>query len=62
MSAHEEMQPTQNPQPNKKRKRRNALMFLTFLFIAIGVGWAIYWFLVLRHYETTDNAYVAGNQ
>ncbi|MCW2255950.1 membrane fusion protein (multidrug efflux system) [Providencia alcalifaciens] len=62
MSSHEEMQSTPKPQPDKKRQRRNVLMFLTFLFIAIGIGWAIYWFLVLRHYESTDNAYVAGNQ
>ncbi|WP_273827704.1 multidrug efflux MFS transporter periplasmic adaptor subunit EmrA [Providencia rettgeri] len=62
MSSPEEMQQTQAPQRNKKRQRRNALMFLTFIFIAIGVGWGIYWYLVLRHYESTDNAYVAGNQ
>lgn len=62
MSSPEEMQQTQTPQRNKKRQRRNALMFLTFIFIAIGVGWGIYWYLVLRHYESTDNAYVAGNQ
>ncbi|EPL9571848.1 multidrug efflux MFS transporter periplasmic adaptor subunit EmrA [Providencia rettgeri] len=62
MSSPEEMQQTQAPQRNKKRQRRNALVFLTFIFIAIGVGWGIYWYLVLRHYESTDNAYVAGNQ
>lgn len=62
MSSPEEMQQTQAPQRNKKKQRRNALMFLTFIFIAIGVGWGIYWYLVLRHYESTDNAYVAGNQ
>lgn len=62
MSAHEEMQPTQQPQRNKKRQRRNALALLTLLFVAIGIGSAVYWFLVLRHYESTDNAYVAGNQ
>ncbi|HDN2513313.1 TPA: multidrug efflux MFS transporter periplasmic adaptor subunit EmrA [Providencia rettgeri] len=62
MSSPEEMQQTQAPQRNKKRQRKNALMFLTFIFIAIGVGWGVYWYLVLRHYESTDNAYVAGNQ
>lgn len=62
MSSPEEMQQTQAPQRNKKRQRRNALVFLTLIFIAIGVGWAVYWYLVLRHYESTDNAYVAGNQ
>ncbi|MEY0972679.1 multidrug efflux MFS transporter periplasmic adaptor subunit EmrA [Providencia huaxiensis] len=62
MSSPEEMQQTQNPQRNKKRQRKSALIFLTLLFIIIGVGWAVYWYLVLRHYESTDNAYVAGNQ
>ncbi|EMT6575735.1 TPA: multidrug efflux MFS transporter periplasmic adaptor subunit EmrA [Providencia rettgeri] len=62
MSSPEEMQQTQTPQRNKKRQRKNALIFLTLLFIIIGVGWAVYWYLVLRHYESTDNAYVAGNQ
>ncbi|ENU1227746.1 MULTISPECIES: multidrug efflux MFS transporter periplasmic adaptor subunit EmrA [Providencia] len=62
MSSPEEMQQTQTHQPNKKRQRKNALIFLTLLFIIIGVGWGVYWYLVLRHYESTDNAYVAGNQ
>lgn len=62
MSANEEMQTTQPPQRNKKRQRRGALALLSLLFIAIGIAWAVYWFLVLRHYESTDNAYVAGNQ
>ncbi|MGG4610605.1 multidrug efflux MFS transporter periplasmic adaptor subunit EmrA [Providencia sp. Me31A] len=62
MSSPEEMQQTQAPQRNKKRQRRNALVFLMLIFIIIGVGWAVYWYLVLRHYESTDNAYVAGNQ
>ncbi|MDD9341425.1 multidrug efflux MFS transporter periplasmic adaptor subunit EmrA [Providencia heimbachae] len=62
MSSREEMQETQKPPLNKKRRRKNALIFLTFIFIAIGIGWSVYWYLVLRHYESTDNAYVAGNQ
>ncbi|UPS63938.1 multidrug efflux MFS transporter periplasmic adaptor subunit EmrA [Providencia rettgeri] len=62
MSSPEEMQQTQTHQPNKKRQRKNALIFLTLLFLIIGVGWGVYWYLVLRHYESTDNAYVAGNQ
>jgi membrane fusion protein (multidrug efflux system) len=32
------------------------------LFIIIAVAYGIYWFLVLRHFEETDDAYVAGNQ
>ena len=32
------------------------------LFIIVAVAYGIYWFLVLRHVEETDDAYVAGNQ
>lgn len=46
----------------QKGKRKGALLLLTLLFIIIAVAYGIYWFLVLRHYEETDDAYVAGNQ
>ncbi|MDU2941722.1 MAG: multidrug efflux MFS transporter periplasmic adaptor subunit EmrA [Enterobacteriaceae bacterium] len=50
-------------QPVKKKgKRKRLLLLLTLLFIIIAVAWGIYWFLVLRHFEETDDAYVAGNQ
>lgn len=60
MSVSEDIKHT--PRNNKKKHRRNALLLLSFIFIIVGVGWFAYWFLILRHYETTDNAYVAGNQ
>lgn len=47
---------------NKAAKRRRVLLLLTLLFIVIAVAWGVYWFLVLRHAEETDDAYVAGNQ
>ena len=47
---------------NKKGKRKGALLLLTLLFIIVAVAYGIYWFLVLRHFEETDDAYVAGNQ
>ncbi|WP_313610833.1 multidrug efflux MFS transporter periplasmic adaptor subunit EmrA [Atlantibacter hermannii] len=47
---------------NKKGKRKSLLILLTLLFIVLAVAYGIYWFLVLRHYEETDDAYVAGNQ
>ncbi|MFU0920103.1 multidrug efflux MFS transporter periplasmic adaptor subunit EmrA [Kluyvera sichuanensis] len=61
MSANAE---TQAPQQtaNKKGKRKSALILLTLLFVIIAVAYGSYWFLVLRHYEETDDAYVAGNQ
>ena len=35
---------------------------LTVIFIVIGVAYLVYWFLVLRHHQETDDAYVSGNQ
>ncbi|MEO3990748.1 multidrug efflux MFS transporter periplasmic adaptor subunit EmrA [Pseudocitrobacter cyperus] len=61
MSANAESQTPQQP-ANKKGTRKRALTLLTLLFIIIAVAYGIYWFLVLRHFEETDDAYVAGNQ
>lgn len=61
MSANAEIQ-TPQQSAKKKGKRKTALLLLTLLFIIIAVAYGIYWFLVLRHIEETDDAYVAGNQ
>lgn len=61
MSANAEIHPPQQP-AKKKGKRKGLLLLLTLLFVLIAVAYGIYWFLVLRHYEETDDAYVAGNQ
>lgn len=61
MSANAESQTPQQP-GSKKGKRKSALLLLTLLFIIVAVAYGIYWFLVLRHFEETDDAYVAGNQ
>jgi membrane fusion protein, multidrug efflux system len=47
------------PPPNGRRKRM--LLFLVGLFLAAGIGYAIYWMLVGRYVESTDDAYVGGN-
>ncbi|MGK3143410.1 multidrug efflux MFS transporter periplasmic adaptor subunit EmrA [Pantoea sp. C2G6] len=54
----------QRPQPsaNKKKKRKGVLIVLLLIFVLIGIAWGVYWFLVLRHFQETDDAYVAGNQ
>ncbi|EPB3975667.1 multidrug efflux MFS transporter periplasmic adaptor subunit EmrA [Yersinia enterocolitica] len=61
MSTNAEAQMPQQPQ-NKKKQRKRVLLILTGIFIIIGVAYLIYWFLVLRHHQETDNAYVSGNQ
>jgi len=59
MSA--EAQQTQQSTNNKK-KRKGALIILAVVFAVIGIAWLVYWFMVLRHFQETDDAYVAGNQ
>ncbi|MCC3702029.1 multidrug efflux MFS transporter periplasmic adaptor subunit EmrA [Rouxiella badensis] len=58
----EVQQPTPPPVNNKKRSRKVALLILTGVFLILAIAYLIYWFLVLRHYQDTDDAYVSGNQ
>ncbi|ACX89223.1 multidrug efflux MFS transporter periplasmic adaptor subunit EmrA [Pectobacterium parmentieri] len=62
MSESVENQVPQTPQRNKKQQRKRVLSLLTFIFVVLGCAWLVYWFLVLRHHQSTDDAYVAGNQ
>jgi membrane fusion protein (multidrug efflux system) len=41
--------------------RRKALLGVFSVVVLAGIVYAIYWALVLNHYESTDNAYVQGN-
>ncbi|ORM75814.1 multidrug export protein EmrA [Pantoea deleyi] len=61
MSASAEAQRPQ-PSANKKKKRKSVLIILALIIILAGIAWGAYWFLVLRHFQETDDAYVAGNQ
>jgi membrane fusion protein (multidrug efflux system) len=47
----------------KPRNGRRALLLalLIGVFLAAGIGYAIYWAFVARYAETTDDAYVGGN-
>ncbi len=38
--------------------RRRALWLLSALVLLAAAAWGVYWMLVLRHIESTDNAYV----
>ncbi|AYA39600.1 multidrug efflux MFS transporter periplasmic adaptor subunit EmrA [Xenorhabdus nematophila] len=63
MSIDEKTPLTSSPKlPNKKRQRRNIILLMTLLFLISGAMYTAYWFIILRHYQETDNAYVAGNQ
>ena len=45
--------------PNNNR--RTGFFILGGLILAAGIGYGLYWFLDARFYESTDDAYVAGN-
>ncbi|WP_148713923.1 HlyD family secretion protein [Chitinolyticbacter meiyuanensis] len=49
-------------QATVSKQRKPALLILTTLFIAAGIGYAVYWATVASKREVTDNAYVGGNQ
>ena len=49
--------PPAKPHP----KRKKALLMLAATVAVVGVAWGAYEWLVARHYESTDNAYVQGN-
>jgi membrane fusion protein, multidrug efflux system len=51
--------PARSPKPRSKRKI--ALGLLAVAVLLAGLGYGLYYWLVLSHYESTDNAYVQGN-
>ncbi|PZX32198.1 Multidrug resistance protein A [Cupriavidus phytorum] len=65
MSNNQQAAGTNTPQqatatpPNGKRKRM--LLSLSAAIVVAGIGYGVYWGLYARHFESTDDAYVAGN-
>jgi membrane fusion protein (multidrug efflux system) len=47
--------------PPGRGRRRGVLVVLFLVFATAGVAWAVWWHLVGRWHESTDNAYVAGH-
>jgi membrane fusion protein, multidrug efflux system len=43
-------------------KRRKTLLIVLLIFVAAGIIWLLLWLLVFSTRETTDDAYVGGNQ
>ena len=46
---------------NNNGKRKRLLLSLTAAVVVAGVAYGIYWGIYARHFESTDDAYVAGN-
>src|ERR1019366_5447764 len=47
--------------PAGRRKRRRPLIAIATLIAVTAAAYTVYWFMVLRSIESTDDAYVAGN-
>ncbi|MDE9482727.1 multidrug efflux MFS transporter periplasmic adaptor subunit EmrA [Xenorhabdus bovienii] len=52
----------QPQEKNNKKKRKIILSFVVLLFLFAGLAYLFYGYTVLRFYQSTDNAYVVGNQ
>src|SRR3569623_247629 len=46
---------------SKTERRRKGFIIMGAVFLAAAVIWGLWWLLVARFYESTDDAYVAGN-
>jgi membrane fusion protein (multidrug efflux system) len=49
------------PASSNNNKRKRMLLSLTAAIVVAGIGYGIYWATYARHFESTDDAYVAGN-
>ena len=47
--------------PGTAGRRRGILLIITGVFVLLGIGFFLFWSLVLSRRETTDDAYVSGN-
>jgi len=48
--------------PTRKRRRSRLMAAAAALFAVIGIGYFAYWYVALRHYEQTDDAYVQADK
>ena len=48
--------------PKDKRKRTRALLIALIVLVLVALAWFLLWLFVFSTRETTDNAYVGGNQ
>ncbi len=62
MSPHEPVESSETPSLAKQKKRKILLTLLAVICLIAALSYATYYFLVLRNYQETDDAYVAGNQ
>lgn len=61
MSEASEMTAQPVMQANGNGKRKKIMTMIALVFLLMGISYALYWFLVSRFFEETENAYVQGN-
>jgi membrane fusion protein (multidrug efflux system) len=52
---------TAKPTPANGAKRKRLLTMIALVVVVAGIGYGLWYFFVGSHYESTDDAYVAGN-
>lgn len=58
MSESSQTSPTEK---NGNGKRKLMLIVVAIIVLIAVIIWGVYWYLVASHYQSTDDAYVAGN-
>ena len=53
---------TQNSSNNKSQQRKKGLSIFILLLLLISIGSVAYWYLFIKGFEETEDAYVSGNQ
>ncbi|MEO8936078.1 MAG: HlyD family efflux transporter periplasmic adaptor subunit [Burkholderiaceae bacterium] len=53
--------PAAQQTPANAGKRRRLLLMIALVVVVLGIGYGVWYFLVGSHFESTDDAYVAGN-
>ena len=53
--------PAARQTPQNAAKRKRMLLMIALVVVAVGAGYGVWWFFVGSHYQSTDDAYVAGN-
>ncbi len=61
MSENIQGAPAQAATEGGNSRRKRLLLRLALVFFLLAVGYAVYWVIVARFAETTDDAYVTGN-